>query len=86
MSVRNRNTLHRVIAAAVIAVIGSGTWLTIGVASREAGSPAQCTSAPCVAEAGERLEAPKPAERTRRPAAPALDWRNLLPARILRPR
>lgn len=86
MSVRTRNTVHRLVAAALLMVAGGGLWLMSGTPARELGSPAQCTPAPCVTEAAERLEAPKPAERARRPAAPSLDWRSLLPAGILRPR
>jgi hypothetical protein len=83
---RNTSNLRRWVAVALLGTAGGGFWLSSEADSTAMSGHAKCTPAPCVAETTERLDAPVPVERARRPAAPSLDWRSLLPAGILRPR
>jgi hypothetical protein len=86
MASRRAVVLRRSAPVAVIALAAAGVWAASGSGSSSGTATSTCAATPCVAETAERIEAPRPAERARRPAAPTLDWRSLLPAGFLRPR
>lgn len=86
MASRRAVFVRRSVPVAVIAAATGGLWLVLGSGAPTGATPTSCAATPCVAEAAERIEAPRPAERSRTPSTPSLDWRSLLPAGFLRPR
>jgi hypothetical protein len=86
MASRRAIAVHRLVPVAVIAAAAVGLCLAFGYGAPQGATPTSCAAPPCVAEAVERIEAPRPAERSRTPSTPTLDWRSLLPAGFLRPR
>lgn len=86
MASRRAFVFRRSTPFVLTAMAGGLFWVASGTGTQAGATAPTCTSAPCVAETAERLETPQPVERPRRPSAPVLDWRSLLPAGFLRPR
>jgi hypothetical protein len=88
MTPRRPSTLRRIVAPALLALLGAGWLVAGGFSASDSPSVGACGSAPCAVEAAERSEPARPAapERPIAPSPPTLDWRSLLPAGFLRPR